>query len=761
MQGIVTIYRVLFIVLVATILSACSVKKYIPEGEQLFTGGKVTVIDSVKTKNKSALEYELQSLLYPEPNTKFLGFYPGLRYHYKSQKEKTNFIVRYMNKKIGEKPVYYSDVNYKNTKELIENRLENNGFFKSEISSEIIKDSTSKTIETNYTITIEKPYVLNQYILEVDSLENLDSFPVYEQIEQSLSESLLKNGSRYNLNAFKTERERIDLYLKSRGYYNFNSSFLLFQADTNLNNNNSYNLYIKLKDGVPAKAKVPYLLNKIKIYPSLINDTTVISQDATIINNKEYIQNTLFFSPKRLDPFVLLKSGTYFDPIKSKYTSQRISSIGTYKFVNISYTEIDSLNTDSLLIRYLDATISLSPMTKRSIRAELQGVTKSNNFTGPNLGITYLNRNVFKGGENFSANANFGYEKQLGNNTNGSSSLQFGLNSSLIFPRLIFPGNLNSFFKYSIPKTKINVGLDYFNRSKLYSLTSYSSSFGYLWNANSYVSHQLNPIKINYLQLGNKSAIFSSILDANPYLKRSFEQQFIAGLSYSFMYNDLSNSKKKGRYNIKFNFEVAGNTLSLLGTTKGSDTTKSFLGLAYAQYIKGDLDLSYHYKIKKSGHSLVGRVFGGIGIPYANSATLPYVKQYFSGGSYSVRAFQIRGLGPGIYNPADESNLYFDRSGDIRLEGNFEYRFPLISYLKGALFADAGNIWNLNDNLPGGKFTTNFIQQFGVGTGFGLRLDVQGFVVRLDLATPLKRPSTTWDFEYKNPVLNFAIGYPF
>jgi len=754
-------YRVLILVFTLTMLYACSVKKYIPEDEYLFRGGKVTVLDSLKTKNISGLKKELQSLLYPEPNTKIFGLYPGLHYHYKAQKEKPGFIIRFLNKKIGEEPVYFSDVKIENTEDLIENRLQNNGFFGSKISSSIKKDSTSRTAKTNYTVEIGKPYHLKNYIVEVDSIDKLDSLPVYEELRNSLSETILKNGSRYDLRAFEDERKRIDQYLKERGYYNFNSSFILFQADTNLNKDRHYNLYLKLKIGVPLKSKVPYLLNNVKVYPNVTKDTTGVLQDTTTIDSVTFIQNKVFFEPKRLRLFVLLKPGQLYNPLNSTYTSQRISSIGTYKFVNINYQEIDSAGADSLQLRHLNTTISLSPLTKRTIRTELQGVTKSNNFTGPNVGLTYLNRNVFKGGENFSTTGNFGYEKQFGNKTTGSSSLQMGMNVSFIYPRLIFPVNLDRFFKYAIPKTKLSIGADYFRRSKLYTLNSYSASFGYIWNANRFISHQLDPIKINYLQLRKTSPLFNSILEANPFLKRSFEQQFIAGLTYSFMYNELSNTQKKGRFNIKFNFDIAGNTLSLLGKKQDSDTTKSFLGLSYAQYVKGDVDLSYQYKLGQSGHSLVARVFGGIGIPYGNSQTMPYVKQYFSGGAYSVRAFQIRGLGPGIYNPADNRNLFFDRSGDIRLEGNLEYRFPIISVFKGAIFTDAGNIWNLNDNLVGGKITSDFINQFGVGSGFGVRVDVQGFVIRFDLAAPLKSPVSGWAFDYKNPVFNFAIGYPF
>ncbi len=741
---------------------ACSIKKHIPENESLFRGGKVNVIDTVKVENKASLEKNLNTLFYPKPNKRILGFYYGLYFHFKAeQKEKPGFITRFLNKKLGEKPVYFSNVNVEETENLIENRLQNNGFFHSNISSKIQKDSASKTVKTDYQVVIGKSYRLRDYSVEVDSVEQLDSFPIYQEIRNSLTRTILTKGSRYNLNAFKAEQKRIDQHLKNRGYYHFNSTFILFQADTNLNENHQFNLYLKLKNGVPQKSKVPYVLDKVNIYANITEDSANIKEEIVMIDSIAFIQNELFFKPKRLRPFVLLEPGQLYSPIRSKYTSQRISNIGTYKFVNIKYEEINPVGEDSLSLRHLNATVTLSPMTKRSIRAELQGVTKSNNFTGPNLGVTFLNRNIFKGGESFSATGKIGYEKQFGNKTSGSSSLLLGMNVSLLYPRLLFPGKLDKYFRYSIPKSKITVGADYYRRSKLYSLNSYSASLGYTWNANQYVTHHLNPMDINYVQLGNRFPIFDSILESNPFLKRSFEQQFIAGLTYTFIYSEMNNKQKKGQFNIRFNFDIAGNTLHLFGKKQGADSTKTVLNLSYAQYVKFDLDFAYHYNLDNSGNVLVGRLFGGIGIPYGNSKTLPFIKQYYSGGSYSVRAFQIRGLGPGIYSPEDKSNLYLDRSGDIRLEANFEYRFPIISVLKGALFADAGNIWNIDERVAGGKFTSEFTKQIGVGAGFGLRVDVQGFVIRFDLAAPIKRPATTWEFEYKNPVFNFAIGYPF
>lgn len=738
---------------------ACSVKKYIPQGEYLYREGKINIIDSVNQKGSTDLEEELESVLYPEPNSKLLGMYPGLHFYYKGQKEHPGFINRFLNKKIGEKPVYLSDVNLDNTKDLLQNRLENNGFFYGNIDSSVKKDSLKKTAKIDYTVAIGKPYRIAKYEIEKDST---DTLAIYNHLEKSLTASDLKKGNRFKLQDFKKERKRIDDYLKARGYYYFNDDFILFEADTNKYDKKRFDLFLKLKKGIPEKSKVPYILDSVEVYANIVNDTVYGVQDTIRIDGVDIIQSHIYFKPKRLRSFVLLEPGQTYNPENSKFTSRRLTSIGNYKFVNIHYQNTDSI-TDSLGQRHLKSVITLSPLPKNGIQFDLQGVTKSNDFTGPGLNVNYTNRNIFKGGENLNIKALFGYEKQFYKGDKGGlSSLHLGLESSILFPRLLFPGHYEKMFRYAIPKTKVKAGIDYLNRTQLYSLNSFSTSFGYLWEQNRFVTHQLTPINIDYVKLSHTSSQFESILDSNPFLRHSFEQQFIAGLMYSFTYNELSDEDKRGKFYFKFNFDIAGNTLNLFG--KGhEDGPKTFLGLQYAQYVKGDIDVSYHYDVGHSGQTLVGHVFAGLGIPYGNSTSLPFVKQYYAGGPYSVRAFHIRSLGPGTYKPEPGESSYFDQAGDIRLEVNLEYRFPIISVLKGALFTDAGNVWlqKKNEALPGGKFSCNFINEFGIGAGFGLRIDIQSFVLRFDLAAPLKRPTQNWDFEYQSPVFNFAIGYPF
>lgn len=738
------------------VLSSCNVKKYIPEGETLYTGAKLEIETKGKIEEFSKVESELEESIRPRPNSKFLGARLGLYFHYKAQREKPGFINRFFNKRMGEEPVYESQVNLERTEEIINNRLENNGFFMNNVSSEIIKTEKKKKAQAVYKISITEPYLVENYMVDGDSTA------IYEAIKNTLSQTIIKKGMRFDLAMLKAERERINRALKLKGYYNFNADFLTFEADTNRYDNRKFDLFLRLKKEAPKASLIPYRVSKIEVYPNYIIGNDTVQETVTELNDKTYVQGELFFKPHRLDPFILLKEGQYYDPNQSRNTSRRLASIGAYRFINIQYEVLDSLSTKEEGV--LKANIFLSPLKKRVLRNEIQAVTKSNNFTGPGLVATLSNRNLFNGGEIFNLSTKLGYEMQIaGGNQAGLHTLWAGLEPELIFPRMLFPIHINTdFFEYSIPKTRIGLDLQYQNRSELYSLIGTTLTFGYLWNANRYVSHQINPLSINYLQLTNTSQEFKNILNENPFLKNSLDQQFIAGLTYSFTYNGLVDQNRTHQFFLNTTFDIAGNTIDLVSNGK------KFLGLEYAQYAKADMDIRYHLRVGSS-QKVAMRLFAGIGIPYGNSDVMPFAKQYFSGGPFSVRAFRIRSLGPGNYDPANSSgnSSFFDQTGNLRLEANVEYRFPIMSFLKGALFADAGNVWNTSDNntLTGGKFSSGFIEELGIGAGAGLRVDIQSFVIRFDLASPLHTPylpeGERWYFNYKKPILNFAIGYPF
>ncbi|SFA85943.1 translocation and assembly module lipoprotein TamL [Algoriphagus aquimarinus] len=755
----------LTILLLAVVLS-CNVKKYIPEGEFLYKGAALEINTKEDIKGLDDVEEELEDLLRPEPNSKIFGMYVGLWAHYKGTKEKPGFINRFLNKKIGQEPVYFSQVNPSRTEDLIVNRLENRGFFYSNSMSEVTRKG--QFAEVAYTVNISTPYTLTEVVVDRDSLE------IDKEIIAMMSETRLDSGSRFDLNKLNAERTRIDSTLKERGYYNFNNDFLIFEADTNISDSlRLFKLYLRLKKNVPAKGIIPYKIDTINVFPNYSIDEDGDKLDTTIYDDKNFIQGNFVFKPRLLNEYILIENNQRYNPTLSRLTSNRLSSIGNYKFVNLRYEELES--SDSL--GHLKASIYLSPMTKRSLRAELLAVSKSNNFAGPALNLIYRNRNLFKGGETLNLTGRAGYEFQIagGENRKGLQSFELGLGADLIFPRVIFFVPIKEKFSYSVPKTKMGISAEYLSRGGLYRLKSISANYGYFWNANQFAYHEINPLSLSVVNLSKTSPEFDQILNDNPFLKRSFDQNFIAGINYTFNYNKLNDRFRTHGYFLGLGLDFAGNTVHLLDKISGTDDGK-FLGLEYAQYGKIDLDLRYHWNIDKK-QTVATRLFAGWGMPYGNSQSLPYIKQYFSGGPNSVRAFRIRSIGPGTYRPENfDVNSYFDQSGDIRIEGNIEYRFPIVSLLKGAFFMDAGNVWLMNENeaLPGGKFTSSWWSELAVGAGVGLRVDIQFFVIRFDLATPLRVPyldegerwGNTFDigsrsWRKQNLVFNFAIGYPF
>lgn len=743
----------------------CSVKKFIPEDEFLYTGAKLKLESESKIDDIKEITEEVEDLLRPEPNRKILGMYVGLWAHYRGTREKPGFINRFLDKKLGEEPVYFSQVSPSNTEELILNRLENRGFFYSITSSEVHRKN--KFADVDYSIQISSPYLMDSLLVDRDSME------IDREIIELLKETELKPGTRFDLSKLNSERARIEDALKNIGYYNFNDEYLIFEADTNSGDSTrTFNLYLRFKKAVPTAGIIPYKVDQINVFPNYSIDDEAELIDTVTINGKNFIQGKLVFKPELLDDFILIEKDSLYNPEKSKLSSSRLSSIGNYRFVNLRYEELKA--TDSL--GHLRANIYLSPMTKRTVRAELQAISKSNNFAGPALNLIYRNRNLFQGGETLNLTAKFAYEFQLGRGEiKGMNSLELGLGADLIYPRVIFFVPVKERFSYSVPKTKISLGTEFLDRQGLFRLNTISGNYGYFWNASRFVYHEINPISINLVNPSRITDEFQEILDSNPFLRSSFERQFIVGMNYTFNYNKLLDPFRTHGIFVGVGIDLAGSALNAASNLVGSESGE-FLGLPYAHYAKADLDLRYYLRFAEK-QTIATRLFAGVGKPLGQSVAMPYIKQFFAGGPNSIRAFRIRSLGPGTYRPEEfNQESFYDQAGDIRLEGNIEYRFPIISVLHGAAFMDAGNIWLMNENekLPGGKFSSSWWEELAVGSGVGLRVDIQFFVIRFDLAVPLRIPympeGERWvnSFELKsktwrrdNLIFNFAIGYPF
>src|SRR5690554_6213544 len=320
-------------------LSSCSVKKFIPEEERLYTGASVEIETEAEIQNLKQLEAVLEEVLRPKPNKSFLGMPLGLYFHYKMQKDNPGFINRFFYKRMGQEPVYQSDVKPFEVNEILLNRLENRGFFYSSVDYDF--HEKEKEASVTYSVKVPEPYLMERY--QLDSLPE----PIHSEIEKSVSATKFEKGMRFDLNHMKHERERIDKDLKSNGYYNFNSNFLIFEADTNQYDKKRFDLFLRLKKETPEKSIIPYRISKINVYADYdAQDFDDDSKEVARFNDKNYINNENFFKPKHLDPFITMSEGQYYSPEDSRNTARRLSTIGAYKFVNIQYTEVDSVLTD-------------------------------------------------------------------------------------------------------------------------------------------------------------------------------------------------------------------------------------------------------------------------------------------------------------------------------------------------------------------------------------------------------------------------------
>ncbi|MDQ3190763.1 MAG: BamA/TamA family outer membrane protein [Bacteroidota bacterium] len=775
--------NVFFLAFVVLVFSSCSNTRYLAEGEVLYTGAEVKINSLDEISQEAELITEMQEVIRPEPNKTVFGILrPRLSiYNWAGQPKKEKGVRYWIKNEFGEAPVLLSQVPLELNNKLLKNRLENFGHFTPQVSYDIIEKNKKATIE--YVATIQKPYLIKSISFPTGPSE------LELQIRKSSINSLLQINEPYNLEKLIAERVRIDSTLKNLGYFYFNPDYLIFKIDST-RGSREVNVFLSIKEDMPLNAKVPYIIEKVIINTnySLDEQQLGISKADTIRVNGLYIlDENVDFKPEVFKRTVFLRNGNRYSRRDHQVTLNHLMGLGTFQFVNIRFIDLQIEGDTGKLNAY----INLTPLLKRTVRLELRGVSKSNNFAGPGVSANYRNRNLFRGAELFIVNLNANYETLIGGRQRGLNSYEFGINTELQVPRFIAPFNLNPDRPISfIPKTRVVLGYQMLNRVQFFWLNSFNASFGYLWSESRVKIHEFNPISLNYVRLGNESEQFRRILSDNPILRRSFENQLIFGSVYTFTYNDLIEEQKKHNYFFRGTIDLAGNTMHLSQLTyRENPTTEEqpylVLGIPYAQYARGEIDFRYYFRPTTLSR-IATRFITGVGYAYGNATTLPYVKQFFIGGSNSIRAFLPRSLGPGTYRTSrfDTTNgsegpvFFLDQTGDIRLEGNLEYRFPIIAMLKGAVFLDAGNIWTFRENpgTPGGQFNINrFHTEIAVGTGFGLRLDVDFFVLRFDMGIPLREPfqpqGERWvinaiDFgspEWRGQrlVLNIAIGYPF
>ncbi|MES2286477.1 MAG: BamA/TamA family outer membrane protein [Bacteroidota bacterium] len=760
------------LILITLLVGACSGTRHLPPGEKLYTGAKIKFesTDIIKKKTKRHLNTAVEIALRPKPNKTVLGMRPKLwRYMAAGEAPKTKF--KKWLKKNGEAPVLMGDIKPGVTSAIIDAKLFNNGVFKSFTEFKIVDGKrTSKVI---YISHIHQPFTFKSLIYSIndDSLTKL--------ILTEKEKSLIQPGEDYDLDKLKNERVRIDALLKNNGYFYFNPDYLLFKADTS-EVDRTVTIKLILKDSIPKNALTVYRINNVYIDQeySLNGGTAEKSKDSFKFQENVFIgkEEEMKIRPKVILLSVYLKKQEIYSRKNHNITLNRLMSMGNFKFVQVKFSD-----SDTAARGFLDVSILMTPMPKHTFRTEVDLVSKSNNYTGPRINLSYLNRNTFEGAELLNLNMAGSYEAQFSGKNKNLYSFSLNPQVELYFPGFLTPFKIKRSRSMYIPKTRFSLSYNYLKRVNYFDMRTFQFIYGFKWKEDLRKGHELNPISVSYTSILNKSAVFTELLASNPFLKKSYEEQFIAGGTYSYIYNEQVEPEKKIQYFLHLATEVAGNSFSLvqsiIGEKVSSDNPSKVIGSVYSQYAKLSVDGRAYYNFP-SKNKIALRIFAGVGKPYGNSSILPYTKQFFSGGPNSIRAFHINSVGPGTFHQETDFKGFLQLGGDVKLETNAEYRFNIFRFLKGALFADAGNIWLLKSNPANTSqpfSSARFYNEIAVGAGIGLRVDLSFFILRFDLATPLRKPwleeNRRWvtdQINFGNPtwrsdnlILNVAIGYPF
>lgn len=756
-------------ILIGLVWAACSNTKFLKPGQNLYTGAEVKINpDSAgRIEDEKEVKTTLESKTRPRPNKSILGLKPKLYiYNLAGEPKKPKGIKHWLRTKVGEPPVLLSEVKLQYNNDVLTSFLISQGYLQSVVTGDtVVKNRKAKAV---YTANTGDRYKINSVTFPSDTGQ------LSHIIKENKGNTLLKVGEFYDLDVFKNERIRIDNDLKERGYFYFAPDYLILQVDSTIGKS-MVDITLKVKDIAPDAGIKPYKIRNINIYPnySLRRDSVLRKLAPLQYNDFNIYDNRNTFKPRIFDRLVFFKKGETYNRKDHSQSLNRMVNINAFQDVRAEFLPLDSFKNDEL-----DLNIYLTPLKKNSLSFGVTGTSKSNNFIGSEVKVTQTTRNIFKGAEQLDISVSGGFETQVSGASKGLNSNSVTAEGKLTFPRFIVPFYKPKSTTAFIPKTIASLSYQRINRGSLYGLNSFKGEFGWNWKENIHKEHTFNPISINYVKSSVDSAKQDSLFRIG--LRNILEPQFIIGSNYNFTFsNQMEDSRRNTTY-FNGSLETGGNVWGLF-TPKAAGGGREIFGTPLSQFIRLELDLRDYFKITRN-ITWANRLNVGYGYAYGGSNSLPYVRQFFAGGSNDIRAFAARSLGPGSYyykNDPDFANATIipDQSGDVKLMLNSELRFKLVSVLYGALFADAGNVWlRKGDSRPGTAFkASNALKELAVGTGAGLRVDATIFVVRLDVAFPVRKPynpdGERWvidevafgdkGWRKENLVYNIGIGYPF
>ena len=728
-------------VLSAAFLAAvsCSTTRVLGENEYRLAGNKVEITNSKRFNPK-----EVQSYIKQKPNTYLIGRWNPLLVLYNwsgtdTGKASTRFI-----RKMGVAPVVYQPSQVEASIENIERHLEYLGYYGSKVESEIT--AKGKTIDVLYKVTLGKRFKIGKLNFIVPEGDFATDFFA------DTSSITIRSGDYLSEAELEKETERAAAYFRRNGYYGFSKNYFFFEADT-LASRDTADLTYEVREY--TRNQTPEMARKLEKYT--VGDVR-ISYDSD-----------LEFSERVLRDINTVKPGATYDETDINNTYSRLSALRIFNGVNISLTGRDSSSV-------VDCDISLTKSRMQGFKLELEGSTNSSGLVGISPQLSYYHKNLFHGGQwlNLSFLGNF----QFKYNDRSIKSNEFGVSSSISFPE--FVGLPNSIFKGpSVPRTEIKSSYNFQDRPE-YVRNMLSLSYGYSGSLRSgKLFYQVFPLQAKLVKLSNMDPAFYNRIEANPFMRDAYRNHLDAGVGATAYFTTSTELNPRSTYSYgRLSVDASGNVLSLFDNLMKYNKAMGYyqiMGMPYSQYLRGELTLGRTLVFGKNDNmALACRLLAGVGYAYGNSMTLPYEKQFYAGGASSMRGWQARALGPG--RESSESMFVIpSQAGDMKLEANIEYRFPMFWKLNGALFADVGNIWDIHGNLEDdnlSRFDVKTLpESLAANWGAGVRLDLNFLILRVDLGVKLYNPASDIEEHWYGPgswfsgrdafAIHFGVGYPF
>lgn len=759
------ISQIIPLLLAVLIVGSCSSTSSVPEGDQLYIGLKpIEYKEYEKNDHFYAVQEEVEAALATAPNGAFFGssYHRTIPYKlwiWNNFSNSETKLGKWIAKTFGSAPVLMSWVNPELRTSVAQSVLRNHGYLGGTVSYMVEQQKNPKKAKIAYTVNMNE-------LSTVDTLEYVN-FPSLSDslIRLHADEARIKPGDPFDVSALDAERSRLSTLFRNNGFYYYQPSYASYLADT-LAVPGKVHLRLQLADNIPAAANHKWYIGKMNVNimkqsMEQLRDTFTYRRLTLAFNGrKPPIRARLLLRHLRLLPKQQFSYDAYME------SADRLSNSGQYSSVQFAFTPQDT----TALCDTLDMTVSCVLNKPYEAYVETNYSNKINGRTGPEIVVGFKKKNAFRGGEVIDLNLHGAYEWQTNGQGSDYNSYEYGTDLSVSFPRMIVPF-LKPYRYYNTPNTTVRASTNVVNRPGYFKMHTASGDWTYKWQPTDRKKHEFSPLTIKYQHLTYTTHKFDSIMYANPYLYATMQDIFIPKMIYSFTYT----SPKKYRNPIYWNITAseAGNILSLgymAAGKKWGDEGKEMFKNAYAQFFKIESDFTKTWATGLKSQ-LVGHINVGLVYSYGNMKATPYSEQFYVGGANSIRAFPVRSVGPGSYY-TDEARLsYLDQTGDMKFLANLEYRFNLFGNLYGAAFIDAGNVWGLKDDgyRSGARFKLkNIAKEMALGTGVGVRYDLEFLILRLDWGVGLHMPYDTGKSGYYNirrfkdsHSLHLAVGYPF